>query len=591
MKRIFAILFLPIRLLFLLLRSFFLLLARGNHVYLSIPSKFNDSYKSFFLRKLQGEEDPPFFTEFLARLYMIQKDPRVQYLSIEIPKLSFGFAEVDSICRELEKIKKNNVTIQGFSDEGDLKSLYLLTVCDKRYSSETGEFHSILPSVESMFFGEVAKKWNVKVDVFQSGPYKSFGEMFTRKAFSKEAKSNLVDLIANLKESMISRIIDNTGLDEAKLQEPILNSGNLKELGFFHGLLEKENFKSNFLHSDPAEFTRELEIQSTDKDEKAKHTFIKKNKPQTKSLSEGSIHSRISVKNFQILGNHDPRIAILPLKGQIVSGKPEENEPKSGVIEGYSIRNTIQELKEDSKIKAVILEIDSPGGSASESEKIFQALKDLDKTKPVYAYMSNTCASGGYYLACAARKIFSGSIGIVGSIGTIMMRFNLEGLYSKFGVTKDRIGFYPHREIFSDSGKLSKESINFLKKEISRVENLFLKRVEEARNIGEETLSSMSGGKVFAPKSFFEAGLSDGMVSFLDVVEELKTLIKARRINLDYRAPRYNMKLAMRENIPFLSKMESLPVLEDLKIITQLAENSNNKIQHISLPAMQIRNF
>lgn len=568
MKKIIALVFLPIRLFFLAIRALFVKLSRGNHIYVKVPAKFSDSRKSFFLRKIQGEEEPPFITDFLTKLYLIRKDPRVKFLSLEIPKLDMGFAEVASIYSELQKIREKGVAISGFADEGDLKTLYLLSVCEKRYSSETSEFYSILPSTESLFFGDILKKWNVRVDVYRSGAYKSFGEIFTGKGFSKESKSNLTELINDLRSHLLEVLTSDSNLDESVLQFPILHSGKLKSVGFLHGFLNLESFREYYRWENPPEFVAELELaidHQTGKDrEKITEEYLKNHKPSSKKLKEQSVTSRNRLQSFRILGNNDPLVVVLPLKGQIVSGKPEETEPKSGIIEGYSLRNTIQEIKEDTKIKAVLLEIDSPGGSATESEKIFQAIKDLDKTKPVYAYMSNTCASGGYYIACAARKIYSAPYGIVGSIGTILMRFNMEGLYTKFGISKDRVGFYPMREIFSDSGKLSKESQVFLKKEISRVENLFLRRVEESRLVGKEVLDKMTGGRIFAPGIFRSEGFIDEILSLTSALEIIKEDLQAKSIQVDYQAPRYNMKLAFRESLPLGSLGSALGSLRGL---------------------------
>lgn len=562
MKRIFALIFLPIRLLVFSFHWLVQLQSKGSHVYVRIPAKFSDSQKSYLLRKLQGEDEPPFIIDFLFTLSLLEKDPRVRYLTLEIPRLEMGFSEVNSIFQSLSKIRDKGIEIRAFAEEGDLKTLYLMTVANLRYSSEMGEFHSILPSSEALFFGGLARKLDIRVDVFQSGAYKSFGEVFTRKAFSPEARSNLQELIGDLKSAQLSVLCTDTGISEEDLQNPILNAKELHEKGFFTGLIGIHAFQENFLAEDPLEAARLTDLDSQDTTKRRKKTTKKRKRkgkkanpshpaaiPMTRELTEGHLESRYQWENFRILGNNFPTLLVLPLKGQIVSGKPEEREPKSGVIEGYSIIPLLRDIADDSRITGVLLEIDSPGGSASESEKIYQAIRDLDRKKPVFAYMSNTCASGGYYLACATRKVYSGSIGIVGSIGTIMLRFDLEGFYAKWGISKDRIGFYPKREIFSESGKLSRESQAFLKKEIARVENLFLQRVKDSRGLEDEQILPMAGGRVFSPLRFLEAGLVDGLGSLWDCIELLKTELNTQNVNIAYQAPRYNMKLALREGL------------------------------------------
>lgn len=533
MKKIFALVFLPLRLIIYLIRRFFILLSQGTHLYITIPSEFAESEKSFLIKKLQGEQDLPFLTDFLEILELASHSKKLKQITLEIPKLRFGFSELYSIYVHLLKLKNQNIVLNGFSNEGDLKSLILLSLCDKRYSSPYGEFHSILPSVDAFFFADMAKKWNIQIDVFPSGAYKSFGETFTRKSFSKEARSNLNDIIQDSKNEILDMIGKFFQIHEKLLQEPILPSEKLKSIGFFHGLYNLESFRKNFNHP------KFLNGSDT---------------PKTKEFSEWVLFGEEKIRNFHILGDNRPTIAILPLKGQILEGKTEEEEPKIGTITYNSIIKTIQKLKDDKKIKAVVLEIESPGGSAQESEKIYQALKDLDQEKPVYAFLSNVCASGGYYLACAARKIFTTPSSIVGSIGTLFLRVNLEGLYKKLGITKDQIGFYPYREIFSEYGKLSANSIQFIKKEIQRVDGIFRSRVKEARKLSDQELDSVAGGRVFTGRKFTEKKLSDGVASLFETLQELsKNEFKGKPFRFVYLAPNYNLKLALSDKLPLQS--------------------------------------
>ncbi|MCG9874428.1 MAG: signal peptide peptidase SppA [Leptospiraceae bacterium] len=572
MRYFFSLILLPIRLIILFYYYLRSALAKGNHVYLEIPSSFTDSQKSYLIRKIQGEADLPFFTEFISNLTLIRKESRVKYLSLLIPKMELGFSEIQTIYNELERIKKNGVSLIGFSEEGDLKSLFLLSICDKRYSSATSEFTSILPTIDSMFFGELAKKWNVKIDVYKSGAYKSFGEIFTRKNFSKEAKSNLKNLIDDLKNEIISPIRNNSGLNEKILQRPILNSEYLYELKFFNGLLEYDDFKLNY------HFTNLDKLLKLNDNNLEKLQDDKQSKPNSKTLSLHSIEIRDKIKNFKFIIVKKSIIAILPMKGEISEGDKTDSELKSGVIERHSTIKILNELKENKNIKALVLHMDSPGGSAIDSEKIYLALKSFDRKIPVYTYISNTCASGGYYIACSSRKIYSNSIGIVGSIGTIMMRFDLEGLYKKFGIFKDRIGFYPQREIFTDSGSLSKESQNFLMQEIQRVENLFIKRVSEARKLDKSIFEKMGGGRVFSPKKFIDQKFIDKELSLTECLDEIKEDLSLKYTKINYLAPNFNLKIAFKKSIPFLKLLVDFEFRSLFKKLTEL-NNKNTKIK------------
>jgi protease-4 len=539
--------------------------SRGNHVFLEIPGRFQESEKSFFLRLLQPEKESPFFFEFMANLRILLRDNRVKFLSIMIPDLDYGFAEVESIRNLLEKLRNKGVWLRGFAETGDLKTLYLLSICQERFSTETGEFRSILPSTDSFFFGQLFKNQKVKVDVFQSGPYKSFGEIFTRKDFSKPARENLEILIKDLREIIVRTVCSESKLKDSDLQRPILTSGFLNDTGYLNGWIDKRQFRENFLYQDLTKIPREESVnneESTVKQKKKK----KQDKKFSFELSWKQIRRKAKVVEFSFFGSSNDLIAILPLKGEIISAKESRSEWKSGSIDSYAVENILEEWKSNPNIKAILLEIDSPGGSATDSERIHQALKSIGKTIPVYSFLSNTCASGGYYIACAGKKIYSSKIGIVGSIGTIMMRFDLSGFYQKWGITRDRIGFYPMREVYSETGPLSRESVAFLKKEIDRVESLFLRRVAESRNPGAKVLETYSGGRVFSPERFAAGGMIDSILGYSECLDEIKKIENLISAKVIFGAPKYNIGRAIRESIPFIRAMIQYDWKDALKV-------------------------
>jgi protease-4 len=163
-------------------------------------------------------------------------------------------------------------------------------------------------------------------------------------------------------------------------------------------------------------------------------------------------------------------------------GNKSEEDLKEGNIHAYPVIELLRSWTERDEIKVIIFEIDSGGGSAFASELIYREIKKLKVNKKIYAYFQNISASGGYYIGCAADEIISSPYCITGSIGTVLVRPNLKGLYDKLELSKDRIEFYPGREIFSEYGKLTSYSKNFLNEEIERVKNQFYNVVCLSRN-------------------------------------------------------------------------------------------------------------
>jgi len=207
----------------------------------------------------------------------------------------------------------------------------------------------------------------------------------------------------------------------------------------------------------------------------------------------------------------------------------------------------LRDLRDDDSIKAIVLEIDSGGGSATGSEQIYSELLKINQDKLTYAYFQNVAASGGYYIASACNKIYSSPYSVTGSIGAVMVRPNLKGLYEKLGIKKDRIGFYPMREIFSEYGEPTKEGKNFLTSEIKRVTSRFYEVVMKNRNIDLKELEPKAGGRIFSGIDFLKMKMVDSNSSFLEMLSDIKTELKLIDPEIVYMIPEYSFKAFVRE--------------------------------------------
>ncbi|TGM09895.1 signal peptide peptidase SppA [Leptospira barantonii] len=515
-RNLIKILSYPFRLIFHCIRWFRFRFFRGNHYFLEIPSEFSNYRKSFFMRLLSSKDDDVFFTDFLLELKLLSQIPNLEKISILIQQPEYGFGETLSIAERLQILKESGVKLDGFALTGGLKSLFLLGVCDQRWSSEASEFFPVLPSAESFFFGNAGKKWGVKVETFQSGPYKSFGESFQRDGFSPKARENLNALLKQMTDDLESLFKRYTSFGLKNFAEPFLSAKTLKERKFITGFLHEEDFRENFLYAHYENDEKDL-------------------KPITKELSFSSLYRFAKLRNFKLLPGREPIVAVLPLKGNIHHDTIGKGEGKTDGISYHSVKSALKELRDEPSVKAVVLEVDSPGGSAFVSELLYQEIRKLQKKKPVYAYVQNVSASGGYYLSCGASKIYASPYGIVGSIGSISLRLDMKNLYTKLGVTKDRVGFYKYRDILSEYGPIHPESKKLMEQEIQDSEGLFYKRVSDARKIEVNTLDKRFGqGRVFTSSQFLKDKMIDSITDFLGMLEDIKQELKTEKVQLRY---------------------------------------------------------
>lgn len=466
------------------------------------------------MRLLSSKEENAFFTDFLLELKLLSQVPGLKKVSVLIQQPEYGFSEVLSIAERLRILKESGITLEGFALTGGLKSLFLLGICNERFSSESSEFFPVLPSTESFFFGNAGKKWGVKVETFQSGPYKSFGESFQRDKFSPKARENLNSLLRQMTDDLDLLFKRYTSFALEIFSEPFLSAKTLQKREFITGFLNEEDFKENFLY-----LNYEKENQ----------------KPLAKELTLSSLYRFSKLVNFKLLPKRPPVVAVLPLKGTIHHDTIGKGEGKTEGISYYSVRNALKELRDESSVKAVVLEVDSPGGSAFVSELLYQEILKLQKKKPVYAYVQNVSASGGYYLSCGASKIYASPYGIVGSIGSLSLRLDLKNFYSKLGVTKDRVGFYKYRDLLSEYGPIHPESRKLMRQEIKESEGLFYKRVADARKIPISTLDKRFGqGRVFTSSRFLKEKMIDSITDFLGLLEDIKQELKTQRLEIRY---------------------------------------------------------
>jgi protease-4 len=434
---------------------------------------------------------------------------------------------------ELRRLKKQGLEIEGYAKEGGLGTMLLLSACNTVYVNPEAEFQMMLPSAEPTFFGGFLKQWGVDVEAYASGPFKSFAESFTRTNFSKEARSNLESLITDLQEKILTALTSDRDIKKDSFYKPILTSAKLIEIGFAKREISEEEFLS--------------------KEEKA--------------LIPSHVGIFDKLADFRIFSKRRPIISIVPLSGGISAGEFSNREREIGKIEAYSTISLLKDLGEDKSVKAVILEINSPGGSAFHSELLYQEIKKLRESKPVLAFFKDTAASGGYYIGSAAESITALSVCITGSIGAVMIRANLKKLYGKAKLTKESVGFYPYRDILSEYTPLKKESIAYLTNEIKRVESQFYARVKEGRKFSDADLKVLGSGRVYLPS--IESKVVDKLGGLLETIEILQNRFPKDRFLFSYELPEYNF----RSEIPLLGRFTKIQYPKSIKQMLDFIES------------------
>ncbi len=505
----FQTIFLPLRLLFLLYLSFrSSRLKKKKILYIELPTDFQTSHSSFFFRKIRNSQEKLTQWEFLEFFRAWIPFPKLEEIHLFIPPMEWSLAEIYDLTTELAIFQKKGVKIKGYAREGSVSSLLILAKCDERILNENSEFECRLPSAEPSFYGKFLSQWGIEVTAFASGPYKSFAESFTRDSFSKPAKKNIEDLLLALQGNLLDWLTIAGKVSKDTFYLPTLSGSTLLEKGFATSLSSEADFQ----------------------------------KTEEEALDLFQIRFFKALKEFRIFSKSKTELVVLRLTGGISGGDFSESKLDENKILVYPLQKVLRELAKDKKVKAILLEIDSPGGSAIHSEILYETILEVRKEKPVYGYFKDTAASGGYYIAMACETIFSSPLAIVGSIGAVMIRANLKKLYAKAKIQKESVAFYPHREIYSEYTPLTKASHALLEKETKRFETVFYSRVKAGRKFeGTELEESWGGGRIFlADKA---KRLFDDFSSLPQAIDKIQEKLGAMRV--ETLLPEYNWRSSL----------------------------------------------
>ena len=570
------ILFLPLRLIYFLWCRLRLLFRGGDTILHRVPDRFTMSRPGGWLAYLMPRQETHFI-EYLAGLKIIAESPRIKTMGIIVPEMMASSVEIEEIIRRLDEIRASGTRVTAFAENGNLKTIQLMAAADARYVGLHSDFQVTFPSAEPFFVKDALRRMGVKVDSYTAGKYKSAAEMFTRTSFSPPARTAMRELLVDLRAAIETRLKATPGMEPGTLKKlipalknnAILSGADLVSLGFATEEVEASRFGERALGLPaaapltPHAFARENQHDRTQADATAapapekpgKKSKKKRDKKKTgpRLTDEAAVFHRYRRERFRAVRLRRPAsLALVAMEGSIVMGRPGM-PPQGGNIEAQAFRDTFKQL-ENTRDEAVLVYINSPGGSAAASELLYQSIRSLAEVKPVFALLGPVAASGGYYIAAACDRIFAEASSITGSIGVISMRPNLKGLYTKLGVKKERIAFDKTRDLLSEAGPLSPASLKLLKDHMRVSYDLFLKRVADGRGLRRKAVLDSAEGRVWTGRQFVERGLVDeigDIFNVLDVYKQTLGYSKDKEFQLNfYPEAKTDVRTVLEERMP-----------------------------------------
>ena len=247
----------------------------------------------------------------------------------------------------------------------------------------------------------------------------------------------------------------------------------------------------------------------------------------------GIVGGFLITKSFSSIGNKtkgENNIAVINVTGPIMAGGGNDMFGGSNVASARNIMKQIHRAQEDRSIKALLLRVNTPGGSSAASDSIYRELNKFKEKveKPIVVSMGDVAASGGYYVAASADQIFASPSTITGSIGVIMKFNNLQDLYDKIGVDSITIKSGPHKDIGSPNRQMTEEEKKMLQDMVDNVYQQFVDAVAEGRDMSEQEVRKLADGRIYNGAKAKELGLVDSLGTFYDAVDKTAQLAKIK---------------------------------------------------------------
>jgi len=437
----------------------------------------------------------------LDNIEKAKTDENIVGIYINSPIVNAGMSKAEEIRNKLLEFKETKKPIVAYNEVYAMKSYYLSSVADRLYINPMGIIDHKGMYTTLMFFKGLLEKLNIDLQIFRLGKFKSAIEPFTLEKMSDSNRKQLKLLLKSVNNNIIDSIASQRGISKIKIHK----DANQLKLSSAEICLE-ENYVDGILYEDQVKDTLKM--------------LLGKDKLKIISINK---YSNVKTKKKEISRN---KIAIVYANGGINSGKGDENS-----IGSITTSKAIEKARKDEKVKAIVLRINSGGGSALASDVIWRETVLAKNEKPLVVSFGDVAASGGYYIACAADKIFASPTSITGSIGVFGMIPNMNEFYkSNFGITFDTV----KTNNSADMGiyrKLTSFEKQKIQQGIEDVYETFISRVSEGRDISTKQVDNIGQGRVWSGYDAKKIGLIDEFGGLEKAIESAAALAEIE----DYR--------------------------------------------------------
>lgn len=420
--------------------------------------------------------------DLLASIKKAKTDNDIKGIYLDISNPVAGFATLEEVRNALIDFKKSGKFITSYSEVFSQKAYYIASVATNLYINPEGGMEIKGLSTQLMFFKNMFDKLNIEMQIFRHGKFKSAIEPFMLDKMSEANRTQVETYLG----SIWGHMIDGIGAERKITANEINAIANdllirTPEDAVKYKLVDKTLYEDEVISA----IKKDIKISN---DDKINMVSLSK---YVKSLSNNT-----TAKD---------KIAVIYAVGEIESGEGDENK-----IGSVTIANTIKDARLDKNVKAIVLRVNSPGGSALASDVIWRETVLAKKAKPFIVSMGNLAASGGYYISCSADRIFAQPNTITGSIGVFGMIPNAQkALSEKLGITIDTVNTNKHSDVGTILRKTSDVEHQYIQQSVERIYGIFTSKVALGRDTTQAAIDSVGQGRVWSGADAIKINLVD----------------------------------------------------------------------------------
>ncbi len=429
--------------------------------------------------------------DFIQTIERAATDPAIKFIYMDITNLNTSISNIEEIRAALSRFRASSKPIIAYGDNYSQGAYYLSTVADKIYLNPGGSSTLTGLSISTLFLKDLLDKLGIEVQLIRHGKFKAAAEQFISNSMSSENREQLKAYIDAVWNSWVDDISEAREIPRERIN---LLTDNL-ELSTAQKALE-EGMVDALLYKDQVADT-------------IAKLFGVKSVKEIKMISNKDYSKATKKINYK----EKNKIAVIYATGEIVMGKSDDNIASDNYID------LLAKVRKDSTVKAVVLRVNSPGGSAQSSELIERELSLLMEHKPVIVSMGEYAASGGYWISAKATKIITNNTTLTGSIGVFGMVPNIAGTLKKhLSINPETVKTNRHSDIMSGFRSLDNEEINFVQTSIEKIYTDFVNLVAEGREKTPQEIDEIAQGRIWSGSDAIRVGLADEKGGLVDAI-------------------------------------------------------------------------